>query len=182
MSTSGQDGYAWRALKNARSFQLAAIGGTSGVNLGTGAGAMYVQQQRVTAGYFHVLGVPLARGREFNENEGRAGGPPVVVLSYGIWQRLFNGDASIVGRTVLLRGEPYMVTGITGAAFRPREPVDLWTPLMPSTKGEGQGLKLRRSLPGCVPVPVGPKPAPRQRRSERRLLRLGRFLPRSRRI
>ena len=92
------------------------------MNLGIGVGAMYVQQQRVTAGYFHVLGVPLARGREFNENEDRAGGPPAVVLIFGFCQRIFNVEASIVGRTVLLRGEALHGHGITGAAFRPREP------------------------------------------------------------
>ena len=140
VSTSGQDGYAWEALKDARSFQVAAIGGTSGVNLGIGNGALYVQQQRVSAGYFRVLGVPLARGREFDESEDRPGGPPAVILSYGLWQRVFHGDASIVGRTVLLRGAPFVVVGIADETFRPRGLVDLWTPLMPSTKGEGQGL------------------------------------------
>ncbi len=140
MSNSGQDGYAWQALKNARSFQSAAIGGTSGVNLGTGAGALYVQQERVSTGYFRVLGVSLARGREFDENEDRPGGPAAVILSYHLWRRVFNGDESVVGRTVLLRGEPHMVVGIAGEAFRPRGLVDVWTPLMPSTTGEGAGL------------------------------------------
>lgn len=137
---TGQDGNAWEALKGARSFDLAAIGGVNGVNLSSHAGASYVQQQRVSAGYFHVLGVALARGREFDANEDRTGGPRAVVLSYRIWQRLFHGDPSLVGGTLLLRGEAYTVTGIAAEGFRTREMVDLWTPLMPSAHGEGGGL------------------------------------------
>jgi predicted permease len=138
-STGGQDGYAWEALKDARSLQVAALGSTSGVNLGAGNRALYVQQQRVGAGYFHVLGIPLAHGREFDATEDRTGGAPAVVLSHGIWKRLFNGDPSIVGHPILLRGEPHLVVGITAEAFRPRGRVDVWTPLKPSTKGEGAG-------------------------------------------
>lgn len=136
----GQDGHAWEALKSAKSFDLAATGGTSGVNLSSSAGASYVQQQRVSAGYFRVLGVPLAQGREFDASEDRTGGQPVVVLSYRIWRRLFHSDLSLVGKTVLLRGEATVVAGIAGESFRPREAVDIWTPLRPSSKGEGEGL------------------------------------------
>ncbi|HEU5022582.1 MAG TPA: ABC transporter permease, partial [Bryobacteraceae bacterium] len=150
---SGQDGYAWEALKRARAFDLAAIGGTSGVNLSSRAGASYVQQQRVSAGYFRVLGIPLARGREFDADEDRPGGPRAVILSYGIWQRLFHGDPSLVGKTVLLRGEAYTVTGIAAERFRAREVVDIWTPLMPSTRGEGGGMNydlIARLRPGIA--------------------------------
>ena len=149
----GQDGYAWEALKRARGFDLAAIGGISGANLSSRAGASYVQQQRVSAGYFRVLGVPLARGREFDANEDRLGGQPSVILSYAIWQRLFHGDPSLVGGTVLLRGAAYVVTGIAGKTFRPRDVVDIWTPLMPSTSGEGGGMNydlIARLRPGVT--------------------------------
>src|SRR4029077_12516616 len=79
-STGGQDGYAWEALKDAHSLQVAAVGSTSGVNLGAGSGALYVHQQRVSAGYFHVLGIPLAHGREFDETEHRSGGTAAAGL------------------------------------------------------------------------------------------------------
>jgi hypothetical protein len=150
---SGQDGYGWEALKRARSLDLAAIGGISGVNLSSHSGASYVQQQRVSSGYFRVLGVPLSLGREFDASEDRPGGQPSVILSYEIWQRLFHGDPSLVGSTVLLRGEAYVVTGITGKGFRPREVVDIWTPLMPSTSGEGGGMNydlIARLRPGAT--------------------------------
>ena len=139
-STVGQDGYAWEALKDAQSFQLAVIGGSSGVSLGMDGRSEYVHQQRVSARYFRVMGIPLAVGREFNDSEDRPGGPNAVILSYSLWKHLFGGDPAIVGRTVLLRGEPYLVAGIASEAFTARSRVDLWTPLRPSTNGEGAGI------------------------------------------
>ena len=151
-SYAGQDGYAWEALKDARSFEVAAMGGITGVNLGAGNRAFYVQQERVSVRYFRVLGVPLAYGREFDDAEDRLGGPAAVVLSSGIWKRFFNGDPSVIGRTILLRGEPHLVVGITSETFSPRAMVDVWTPLKPSTRGEGGGVNyamIARLNPGA---------------------------------
>ena len=139
-SMIGQDGYAWEALKGAQSFRLTAIGGNSGVSLGIDGHSEYVHQQRVSVRYFQVMGVPLALGRDFNGSEDRPGGTNVVILSYALWKHLFGGNAAIVGRTVLLRGEPYVVTGVAGEGFKARSRVDLWTPLRPSTNGEGAGI------------------------------------------
>ncbi len=152
-STRRQDGYAWEALRGAQSFRLAAVGSSIGVNLGAGNRSVYVQQQRVSAGYFRVLGTPLALGREFDESEDRVGGPNAVVLSHAIWRKFFDGDPSIAGRTILLRGEPYLVAGVASETFNPRARVDLWTPLRPSTKGEGGGLNytlIARLNPGAT--------------------------------
>lgn len=151
VSSNGQDGNAWNALKDSRSIQVAAMSGTSGVNLTTGNRAFYVRQQRVSIRYFSVLGIPLERGREFEPAEDRDGGPDVAVLSYSIWKRFFNGDPSIVGQTIRLRGSPYTVAGVTGEKFSARAVVDVWTPLKPSTKGEGGGTNyeiLGRLNPG----------------------------------
>jgi predicted permease len=140
-------------LKDARNSQIAAVGAINGVNLGGDNRAVYVKQQRVSARYFKVLGIPLALGREFDDAEDRDGAPPVVILSQGIWRRLFRGDPSIVGHTIRLRGELYLVTGITGASFRQRGLVDVWTPLKPSSKGEGGGLNyslVARLKPGAT--------------------------------
>jgi hypothetical protein len=51
-----------------------------------------VQQQRVSANLFHVLGVLPQIGREFRRQEGVPGGPPLTILSHGLWQRDFSGD------------------------------------------------------------------------------------------
>ncbi len=97
------DGETWQAAKDGlHSASLAAWGATGGVNLqaatADGSAIRYVHDTHVSADYFDVLGVPLARGRTFTAEEDRPHGPNAVVLSYGLWQSAFRGDPSIVGR------------------------------------------------------------------------------------
>ncbi len=135
-----QDGAAWESLRQARSFDLAAMGGGfTGVNLVSGGAAIYVQQSRCSAGYFRTLGIVPAIGREFTPDEDRIGGPASVMLSNGLWRSAFRGDPSIAGRSILVRGEPHTVVGILPERFRSMAPADVWTPLRPSTRGEGGG-------------------------------------------
>src|ERR1039457_2707470 len=99
----------------------------------------YVKQQRVSAGFFRVLGIAPLIGREFSAEEDRKGGPAVTVLSYALWRRAFRADPSIVGQAVTLRGEPHTIVGVLPADFQSSVPADLWTPLRPSRSGEGSG-------------------------------------------
>ncbi len=138
---TGQDGTTWETLhKNGTGFECAASGfGFTGVNLTAQGKAQYVEQHRVSAGYFRVLGVPPALGREFNKDEDTTGGPQATILSNAIWKRMFHGDPALLGKTVLLRGEPHTVVGIMPPGYRPLIPADVWTPLRPSRTGEGGG-------------------------------------------
>ena len=113
--------------------------GTGGVNFATGGRPEYIQQQRVSAGFFRVLGIAPQAGREFTKQEDVAGGAAVAVLSHGFWRRVFQSDAAVLGRSINLRGEPYTVVGIMPRDFRTTSPVDVWTPLRPSRTGEGGG-------------------------------------------
>jgi predicted permease len=110
-----------------------------GVNLVAGGVAANVEQRRVSAGYFSVLGVRPLVGRDFNQDEDREGGQAVAVLSHALWTRVFGADPGIVGRTITLRGEPYTVVGVMPRGFTTGTPTEVWTPLRPSTKGEGGG-------------------------------------------
>ena len=67
---------------------------------------------RATGSFFALFGVPPLLGRSFTDNDDRAGGEPVVVLSYGFWQRRFAGDRGIVGRRLRLDGETATVVGV----------------------------------------------------------------------
>src|SRR4029453_13135230 len=78
-------------------------------------------------------------GREFTADEDRQGGPAVAVLSHDLWARVFNGDRDILGRAIALRGEPYTGVGVMPAGFTTGVPTDVWTPVRPSTRGEGAG-------------------------------------------
>jgi predicted permease len=87
---------------------------------------------RATASLFTTLGVAPLVGRTFTEEEqldpGRAGA--VAVLSHRLWQRRFNGDPSIVGRTIALNGAAHEVLGIMPPGFQyPSRDFELWTPL-----------------------------------------------------
>ncbi|MFN2564119.1 MAG: ADOP family duplicated permease [Gemmatimonadaceae bacterium] len=70
----------------------------------------------VTPGFFDVLGTRAVVGRTFHEGQDRIG-DRVVVLSHGLWQREFGGDRSLVGRTITLGGNPYVVLGVLPSQF-----------------------------------------------------------------
>jgi predicted permease len=110
-----------------------------GVNLVANGAAANVEQRRVSAGYFSVLGIRPFIGREFTADEDRRGGPPAAILSYGLWARVFVSDPNIVGQAITLRGEPYTVVGVMPNGFTTGHSADVWTPLRPSETGEGGG-------------------------------------------
>src|ERR1035437_5971708 len=118
---------------------VAAAGGPGGANFAANDRPEYIQQQRVSAGYFRVLGVAPQTGREFSRQEDVPEGVAVAILSHGFWQRVFHGNAAVLGRSISLRGEAYTVIGIMPPDFRASSPVDVWTPLRPSRTGEGGG-------------------------------------------
>ena len=134
-------GSAWEAVRDNAAYVDAAVFSdwSMGVNFAAGDRVEYVKQQRVSAGFFRVLGIAPLIGREFSANEDRNGGPAVTVLSYALWKRAFRADPSIVGQTVTLRGEPHTVVGVLPADFQSSTPADLWTPLRASRSGEGEG-------------------------------------------
>ncbi len=78
-----------------------------------------LQGERVTARYFDLLGVRPRAGRVFTEDEARDPGQAhVALLGEGLWQRRFNGDPTVVGRTVQLDGQATTVVGVIPAEFR----------------------------------------------------------------
>ncbi|MGH7733889.1 MAG: ABC transporter permease, partial [Gemmatimonadales bacterium] len=91
--------------------------------------------QRVGAGYFHVLGVSPALGRDFAPPDDRVNGPAVVILSDGLWRRRFNADPGIVGEDIRLDGTSYLVLGVMprGLDNVLAPSADIWTPLQFST-------------------------------------------------
>ncbi len=149
----GQTGATWLMIRDHATTVDAAAYSTwpTGANITAGDRASYVQQQRVGARFFSVLGVAPLIGREFTAEEDRPGGPAAVMLSHALWRAVFNADPSVVGRTLMLRGEAATIVGIMPPAFHSGTEADLWTPLRPTTTGEGEGenyLVLVRLRPG----------------------------------
>jgi predicted permease len=78
---------------------------------------------------FHVLGVEPMLGRIFSEAEDKPGAPPVVVLSHKLWQRRFNSDPNILGKSLTLSGTAYTVIGVMPRTFNQPGFSELWVPL-----------------------------------------------------
>jgi putative ABC transport system permease protein len=105
----------WRE-QNTTFEQMAAIF-TRNANL-TGAGdPERISVATVSASFFQVLGMQPIRGRDFLPEDEKAGHAPVAIIGFGIWQKHFGGDDSIIGKTIVLDGRNYQVIGVTPAGF-----------------------------------------------------------------
>lgn len=93
-----------------------------------------------------MLGAKPLLGRILLPDEDKPGRPMVAILSYGAWQRLFNGDANIVGKSITMSGKALTVVGVLDRSFM------LNTEVMPS---EGPMDKVDM----FVPLPLGPDAA-----------------------
>jgi predicted permease len=109
---------------------FSAMGGSTPRSLvltGTGE-AERLNGIRTTASLIDVLGTRPSLGRWFTEQEDQPGGPKVAVLAYTFWNRKWPGDASVLGRKLVLDGEPYEVIGVMPAEFTHRGG-DVYVPL-----------------------------------------------------
>jgi predicted permease len=90
--------------------------------------------QIATANFFDVLGVKALKGRTFlPEEDTKPGGHPVMVISYGLWERRFGGDPNIVGKTVELNWHTFTIVGVAPPEFQGTMSavrMDFWAPLM----------------------------------------------------
>jgi putative ABC transport system permease protein len=109
--------------------QMAAFDfGGAGLNLTGGDKPVQVQGVHVTQQYFSMMGAPVILGRTFTQAEDSPNGGRVAVLSYGLWKSRFGGNSQIVGSTIQVDHQPYLVVGVIGKSFVTEEPTDLWLP------------------------------------------------------
>lgn len=122
----------------------------------TGAGKPEaVTASPVSADFFSVLGAEPIHGRVFLKEEDRAGNNREVVLSYTFWQTHYGSDASAVGKTINLDGEPYTIVGVMGPKMNKPGFARLWVPLALTAKdaavrGEHHFLAVARMKPGVT--------------------------------
>jgi predicted permease len=116
------------------------VGATLGIDRATPVEAQSEREeygvlncQLVSSNYFSLLGADMALGRGFLPDEERApGASPVVVLSHYFWERAFKSDPQVIGQTVRLSGQPFVIVGVTAKEFigtTPNRPA-FWVPLM----------------------------------------------------
>jgi putative ABC transport system permease protein len=118
-----------------RTLEEIAAWGDSQVNLTGDGDPERVSAANVTSNLFSTLGVNPIIGRTFTAEEDMPQGPNVVVLGYGLWNRRYAADASIVGRAILVNGRSFEVLGVMPpdfvlpTDFGNPEPTQLWMPL-----------------------------------------------------
>jgi len=125
----------WRA--RSRSFEDVAVMSYWTGKLGAEgtSEAEKLEGMRVSDGFFRMLGVRPALGRDFLPEEDRPNANRVVLLSHGLWKRRFGGDPSLPGRTIQLGDRAYLVAGVLPADFEsvfspfPARPTEIWGPL-----------------------------------------------------
>jgi len=83
----------------------------------------------VTEDFFSVLGTRPAIGRLFTAADAPQGGNPFVVLSYEAWQRRFQGDPNVIGRSVRINGRAFVVTGVAPRGFKGMRLMSFWPEL-----------------------------------------------------
>jgi len=107
-------------------------------NAGDSERAEVIWGELVSSNYFDVMGVKPALGRGFLPEEVRTPNMhPVTVISHSLWQRRFNGDRGVVGKTIYLNGRQFTVIGVMpesflGSVFYFR--LAFWAPMMIAQK------------------------------------------------
>ncbi len=84
----------------------------------------------VTRNFFNIVGLPPKIGRTFSEDEDKVGAPSVVVISDRLWQRAFNRDPAVLGRSITLHDQNYTVIGVMPREVTSPQDTDVWLSMM----------------------------------------------------
>ena len=135
---------AFEALRRETSVFTGAYAAVSDVDLRVEGRMM--SASLVTGTFFQVVQVDPVMGRALAPADDESGGTRVVVLSDRGWNRQFNRDPNVLGRTVLVRGEPFEIIGVMPPAFRGLEvsAPDFWAPLSQRAHLPARGSRSRR--------------------------------------
>jgi len=110
--------FASSGVATARSFNLTGRGEPERVRGAT-----------VMANYLSTLGTKPVLGRTFSADDDRLGGPPVALISYGLWQKHFGSNADVIRQSLNLDGRSYNVIGVMPPGFDVPGIADVWVPL-----------------------------------------------------
>ena len=117
----------WRAHN--QSFEHIGVYNRGSYNL-TGSGeAERIVTAQMSADLFTLLRVGPLHGRVYNNDEDKPGGNPVVVLSYGLWQRRFGGQMSVLNQPITLNNKSYTIIGVMPETFFFPSRAEMWVPV-----------------------------------------------------
>ena len=145
----------WRAQTSV--VQDVAAFRTGVVNWTNGDVPEQLKSGQVSAAFFHLFGAPLLQGRSFTREEDLPNGPHVALISESLWRNRFHADPNILGKTVLLGGDPHPVIGIVGSTFDFRDfgpQPDVWVPfqLDPNSPDQGHYFQVAGRLKPGIPI------------------------------
>jgi hypothetical protein len=100
----------------------------------TSDGLRHADGARVSDGFFKTLGVNPVIGRDFRYGEDRPEAQRTTLLSYSAWQKRYGGNPNVLGQTVVLDNDPYVIIGVLPRefSFAPAEPADFWAIVKPN--------------------------------------------------
>ena len=118
----------WR--EHSQSFEsLGVYEVSSGANLARENQTHYVRVTSVSRGLFRTLGVNLALGRDFSEQEVLPNGPRAVIISNKLWNGMFQARPELVGSIIHLNGQAYTLAGVLPTNFEFVAAADVYVPL-----------------------------------------------------
>ncbi len=132
-----------------RSFEACGAFRNTTANLSGGDEPQRVLAKMISANVLPMLGIHPVIGRTFTAKEDAAGGEPVALLSYSLWQTRFGGLPTVLGDRVLLDGRPSTIVGVLPASFRLFQPADVYIPLGPFIAAQPDD---RGWHPGILPI------------------------------
>jgi putative ABC transport system permease protein len=114
-----------------------------------------LRAERVSSAYFRLFGVPMILGRPFSAQEDQPGAPPVVVIGEGLWKARFKGDPTVLGKTITLGSQAYVITGVVSSHFDFQDFGDspeVWVPfqLDPNSNDQGHFFQVAARLANGV--------------------------------
>ncbi len=146
LSVSYQNYVDWR--DQSHSFEAVAAVRNAPMTLTGGDEPERLLGQMSTANLFDLLGVQLALGRPFLSTEDTAGGPPVALISYALWQRRFAGAQDALGRAITLDNKPSTIVGVLPAGFQLLQqspdvmiPFEPWAKTLPDDRSWHPGIQ-----------------------------------------
>jgi len=109
--------------------EAAAVEQGTSFNIERDGRAENIPAAQVSSRWFDVFGARPIVGRTFTADEDQPNAAPVVVLSYGMWQRVFGGRQDVAGQTLLLNEKAYRVLGVMRSDFAWPRKADVWVPM-----------------------------------------------------
>jgi putative ABC transport system permease protein len=120
----------WKTRAAAAFESIASMSSVNFATTLTGAGDPQQLQVRIVSDpFFTLLGTPPLLGRTLRADDHRFGTPPVVVLGFGVWQRIFGGDPGVIGRSVTLDQQATTIVGVMPRGFSYPDEAELWAPV-----------------------------------------------------